>query len=72
MVCHLDITNMFRAYLRPSSGAYKLQQQPLVYRRNVVLARPTAMLPPGSYGKPEVAAAVDTLLMMGIKMPKTC
>jgi hypothetical protein len=26
---------MFRAYSCPSSGAYKLQQQPLVYRRNV-------------------------------------
>jgi len=30
--------NMFRASSRPSSGAYKLQQQPLVYRRNVVVA----------------------------------
>jgi hypothetical protein len=26
----------------------------------------------GSYGKPEAAAAVDRLLMMGIRMPKTC
>ena len=30
--------NMFRASLRPSSGAYQLQQQPLVYRRNVRVA----------------------------------
>jgi hypothetical protein len=30
--------NMFRAALCPSSGAYQLQQQPLVYRRNVVIA----------------------------------
>ena len=30
--------NMFWASLCPSSGAYQLQQQPLVYRRNVVLA----------------------------------
>ena len=30
--------NKFRASLCPSSGAYKLQQQPLVYRRNVVVA----------------------------------
>jgi hypothetical protein len=31
--------NMFRASLRPSSGAYQLQQQqPLVYRKNVVVA----------------------------------
>jgi hypothetical protein len=65
---------MFRASLCPSSGAYQLQQQPLVYRRNVVVAvllvvvgpagrpdrpRPTALLPPRSYGKPKAAAAVD-------------
>jgi hypothetical protein len=30
--------NMFRASLCPSSGAYQLQQQSLVYRRNVVVA----------------------------------
>ena len=30
--------NMFRASLCPSSGAYQLQQQPLVYRRNVEVA----------------------------------
>jgi len=29
---------MFRASLYPSPGAYQLQQQPLVYRRNVVVA----------------------------------
>jgi len=29
---------MFRASSCPSSGAYKLQQQPLVYRRNMVVA----------------------------------
>jgi hypothetical protein len=29
---------MFRASLCSSSGAYKLQQQTLVYRRNVVVA----------------------------------
>jgi len=34
--------------------------------------RPTALLPPRSYGKPEAAAAVDGLLMMGIGMPETC
>jgi hypothetical protein len=77
--------NMFRASLCPSSGAYQLQQQqPLVYRRNVVVAvllvvvgparpRPTALLPPRPYGKPEAAtAAVDRLLMMGKRMPETC
>jgi hypothetical protein len=60
---------MFWASLRPSSGAYQLQQQPLVYHRNVVVA---VLLPPRSYGKPEAAAAVDRLLMMGIRMPETC
>jgi hypothetical protein len=34
--------------------------------------RPTAMLPPRSYGKPEAAAAGDKLLMMGMRMPETC
>jgi hypothetical protein len=29
---------MFQASLCPSSGAYQLQQQPLVYRTNVVVA----------------------------------
>jgi hypothetical protein len=29
------------------------------------------MLPPRSYGKPEAAAAVDRLLMMGIRIPET-
>ena len=34
--------------------------------------RPTALLPPRSYGKPDAAAAVDRLLMMGKRMPETC
>ena len=74
---------MFRASSCPSSGAYQLQQQPMVYRRNVVVAvllvvvgpdrpRPTALLTPRSYGKPEATVAVDRLLMMGIRMAKTC
>jgi hypothetical protein len=29
--------------------------------------RPTALLPPRSYGKPEAAAAVDRLLMMDMR-----
>jgi len=33
---------------------------------------PTALLSPRSYGKPEAAAAVNRLLMMGIRMPETC
>ena len=46
------------------------------YRRNVVVAVLLAVVgpvgPPRSYGKPEAAAAVDRLLMMGIRMPETC
>jgi hypothetical protein len=34
--------------------------------------RPTALLPPRSYGKPEAATAVDSILMMGKRMPETC
>jgi hypothetical protein len=35
--------------------------------------RPTALLLPRSYSKPEAAAAaVDRLLMMGKGMPETC
>jgi len=30
------------------------------------------LLPPRSYGKPEAAAAVDRLLMMGRRIPETC
>jgi hypothetical protein len=48
--------NMFWASLCPSSGAYQLQP----------------LLPPRFYGKPEAAAAVDSLLIMGIMMPETC
>ena len=75
--------NVFRASLCPSSGAYQLQQQPLVYRRNVVVAvllavvgpdrpQPTALLPPRSNGKPDAATAVDKLLMICMRMPETC
>ena len=74
---------MFRASTCPSSGAQQLQQQPLFYRKNVVVAvllvvvgpertRPTALLSSRSNGKPEAAAAVDRLLMMGKWMPETC
>jgi len=34
--------------------------------------RPTALLRPRSNGKPEAAAAVDKLLMMGMRIPETC
>jgi len=34
--------------------------------------RPTTLLPPRSNGKPEVATAVDKLLMIDMRMPETC
>jgi hypothetical protein len=34
--------------------------------------RPTALLPPRSYGKPEAASAVKRFLIMGKGMPETC
>jgi len=37
---------MFRASLCPSSGAYQLQQQPQVYRRNVVVTVLLAVVGP--------------------------
>jgi hypothetical protein len=80
IVCRLKPLNMFQASLCPASGAYRLQQQPLDYRRNVVVfvllvvvvpdrPRTTALLPPYSIGKP-VAAAFDRLLMMGTRIPE--
>jgi hypothetical protein len=38
----------------------------------LVVVGPTALQPPLSYGKPEAAASVDKLLMMGKRMPETC
>ena len=37
---------MFRSSSCPSSGAYQLQEQPLVYRRNVVVAVLLAVVGP--------------------------
>jgi hypothetical protein len=34
--------------------------------------RPTTMLSPSRKGKPEAATAVYKLLIMGMRMPKTC
>jgi hypothetical protein len=79
------VLNIFWVSFCPSSGAYQLQQQqqPLVYRWNVVVAvllvavsparpRPTTLLSPSPDDKPEAAAAVDRLLMIDIRMPETC
>jgi len=82
-VVYIPLT-MFRASLCPLSGAYQLQQQPLVYRRNVVVAVLLVVVGPTGptttnntatttfLGKPETAAAaVDRLLIMGIRMSET-
>jgi hypothetical protein len=74
---------MFRASLCPSSGAYKLQQQPLVYHRNVALAVQLVVVGPAGpttnstatttfLGKPEAAAEIYRLLMMGKRKLETC
>ena len=74
---------MFRASLCPSSGAYQLQQQPLVYRWNVVVAVLLVVVGPArprtqhdchhdTKVKPEAATAVTELPMMGGKTPETC
>jgi len=81
---------MFRAFLCPSSGAYQLQQQqqPLVYRSNMVVAVLLVVVGPvvnkrtdhdqqhyyrhAPTVKPEAATAVVELLMMDIRMPETC
>ena len=43
----------------------------LYIKRQPARPRPTALLPPRSYGKPEAAAAVDRLLIIGKRMPET-
>jgi hypothetical protein len=75
---------MFRASSCPSSGATttaiaasglksELGDSSAVGRGRPARPRPTALLPPRSYGKPEAAAAaVDKVLMMGMRMPETC
>ena len=77
---------MFRASSCPSSGAtttavaasglpFECGGSSVVGRGRAgrsARPRPTALLPPRSYGKPETAAAVDRLLMMGKRIPETC
>jgi hypothetical protein len=68
----------------PIIRSLQLQLPPLVYRWNVVVAvllvvvrpadrpRPTTLLTLRSNGKPKAATAVYKLLMMGMRMTKTC
>jgi hypothetical protein len=76
---------MFRAFSCPSSGATTTavagSDLPSGLGGSSAVGRgrsgpdrpqPITLLPPRSYGKPESAAAVDRLLMMGMNMPETC
>jgi hypothetical protein len=72
---------MFRAFSRTSSGAQRLQWQPLVLpscrgdSRAVFVVGPTtntARLHHDTMVKPEAATAVIELLMMGGKTPEAC
>jgi hypothetical protein len=52
---------MFRASLCPSSEAYQLQQHPLVYRRNVVVAVLLAVVGPA--GSTTANSTANTTLL---------
>jgi hypothetical protein len=51
---------MFRASSCPSSGAYQLQQQPLVYRRNLVVAVLLVVVGPDRTGPTTTNITVTT------------
>jgi len=50
---------MFRAPLCPSSGAYQLQQQPLVYRSYVVVAVLLAVVGRSTNHKPVINCCIE-------------
>jgi hypothetical protein len=56
---------MFRASLCPSSGDYQLQQQPLVYRRNVVVAVLWAVVGPNTPTTANSTATTKLLHLVG-------
>jgi len=65
---------MFRATHLPSSGAQKLELQPLVLHTFLVAGRCDGFSgrQPKTYVKPEAAVPVFELLMMGGVSPETC
>ena len=78
IVCRLDtaehVSVIFMPIIRSLSTAAATSGLPLERGCSSAVGRgrPTALLPPRSNGKPKSAAAVDRLLMMGIKIPETC
>jgi hypothetical protein len=64
--------NVFRASLCLSSGAYQLQQQPLVYRRNVVVAVLLVVVGPANIQKSKISrSSCAFLIVVGSKILKT-
>jgi hypothetical protein len=56
---------MFRASLCPSLGAYQLQQQSLVYRRNVVVAVLLVVVGLDRYSEYVILIAFDIYMPKG-------
>jgi hypothetical protein len=63
---------MFRAFSHPSSGARRLQWQPLVLPSYRGDSRTQYECHHDTKVKPEAATAVIELLLMGGKKPETC